>query len=250
MNIAIHGIRTNHVRNAATFEDIYHDMLAFIDNNLLLAHNTSFDMYALNDSFKKYNLDIPELDYLCTYRLSKALYQLPSYRLNMMAEHFNIDNSNHHHALNDAMVCAYIAMEIIKDKNQDLIHICEESQFELGNLRRNGFVKKRSYKNSFQIHHNPELHDFNHIFYNKNICFTGMLKLYTRKEAAQIVSDLGAQFENSLNKNTDYLVVGGLEKILASPGKSKSSKLLKAEQFISQGVDIDILSEDDFSRLI
>lgn len=150
MNIAIHGIRRDHVLHAPTFEGIYHDMLSFIDNNLLLAHNTSFDMYALNDAFKKYNLDIPELDYLCTYRLSQALYKLPSYRLNMMAEHFNIDNSNHHHALNDALVCASIALEIAKDKNQDLINICEASKFELGNLRRNGFVKKRAYKNSYK----------------------------------------------------------------------------------------------------
>lgn len=70
----------------------------------------------------------------------------------------------------------------------------------------------------------------------KTFAFTGGLVSITRDEAAQLVRDHGSIFASSITKNTDYLVIGE---------KPSSSKINKAKSF-----KIDILTEDDFMKLI
>ena len=61
-----------------------------------------------------------------------------------------------------------------------------------------------------------------------NIVVTGSLESYSRDEIAEKIRLLGGKFQNSVAKDTDYLVVG------ADPG---ASKIKKAEQFGTKQVD-------------
>ena len=69
----------------------------------------------------------------------------------------------------------------------------------------------------------------------KSVVVTGTLENMSRSEAQQKARDAGADVNDSVSKNTNYLVVG------ENPG----SKLAKAEQF-----GVKILYEDDFLKLV
>ena len=71
----------------------------------------------------------------------------------------------------------------------------------------------------------------------------------SRKEAMQIIADLGGHCQDGVNKETNYLILGNNDYNLILRGK-KSSKLLKAESLKLKGQDIEILSENVFYDVI
>jgi DNA polymerase III subunit epsilon len=110
MNVAIHGIRPDDVRDAPSFAELWPDLAPRFDGALVLAHNASFDLSVLRYTLAESGLPWPACDYLCTVTLSrKAWPELPSHRLNTLAEHLAID-LDHHNAGSDARACAEIAL--------------------------------------------------------------------------------------------------------------------------------------------
>lgn len=83
----------------------------------------------------------------------------------------------------------------------------------------------------------------NHPFFNKQIVFTGAISSMTRSEAAKKVRNFGGILQGAVTKETDFVIVGNKQ-------RGKSAKLLKAEQLISLGHDIQIIVEDDFIWLL
>lgn len=111
-NVEIHGIKKEDVENEAEFDVIWPEIKKYIDDGLVIAHNTSFDIFALKGVLKLYNLPLPKSDYLCTVRMSKkASLGTKNNKLNTVAEHFQI-KLDHHEALSDARACANIAIKI------------------------------------------------------------------------------------------------------------------------------------------
>lgn len=109
------GINDEMVRDAPTFADIAHDLLSFLGNAVLVAHNSAFDMRFLNYEvglvFPEYRLANP---CLCTVRLSrKLLPDIVNHKLKTVAEHYEIDLSNHHRAAADAFATAHIFMNLL-----------------------------------------------------------------------------------------------------------------------------------------
>ena len=72
-------------------------------------------------------------------------------------------------------------------------------------------------------------------FEDKIFVFTGSLEKLTRRDAKDMVEDLGGKASGSVSKNTDFVVAG--------PGAG--SKLKKAEE-----LGIDILTEEDFLKMV
>lgn len=65
----------------------------------------------------------------------------------------------------------------------------------------------------------------------------------------QLAANAGAKIRSTVSKNTDILVVGVQnERFVGETGKS--SKERKAEELIQEGIDIDLISEDDFIKLV
>jgi len=80
------------------------------------------------------------------------------------------------------------------------------------------------------------------------VVFTGTLSL-PRREAANLAASAGCSVEESVNKRTTLLVAGDQD-VRCLAGHEKSSKHRKAEELISKGYGIRILSEGDFLRFI
>ena len=87
------------------------------------------------------------------------------------------------------------------------------------------------------------------IFYGKKVVFTGMLSSMIRRDAHQIIADIGGILEKSVTKETDYLIVGQQDyRIVGEDGMS--GKQEKAIKLLEEGGHIEILSEEDFLQNI
>lgn len=130
-NILIHGITPELVRDKPKFCDIWDNIRPVIENNLIVAHNASFDVGALRSTLDHFGIDYPVFDYICTVKLSQKAYpDLPSHKLNAMADALGI-RFNHHRAGDDAYVCAELLLRIMKDFELDSLEDIE-NKFEIG----------------------------------------------------------------------------------------------------------------------
>lgn len=72
-------------------------------------------------------------------------------------------------------------------------------------------------------------------FEGKTFVLTGSLVKYTRNQASEIIENFGGKTSSSVSKKTDYVLAG----------EAAGSKLTKA-----QSLGVDIISEDDFAKMI
>lgn len=112
INIRIHGIRPEMVKDAPTFDVVWRKwILPALDTGVLVAHNAGFDTSVMRYAFQDYGITCPELDYCCTYRMAKAaLPDLASHRLPTVADALGIPLARHHDPQEDALAAAQIAL--------------------------------------------------------------------------------------------------------------------------------------------
>ena len=82
----------------------------------------------------------------------------------------------------------------------------------------------------------------------KTIVFTGALSL-ARTDAAQLVVNAGGHVASSVSKKVDYLVLGMQDTWKLKDGEH-SGKMLKAAELVAAGAPLELLSEDDFFRML
>ncbi|KAB8127035.1 3'-5' exonuclease [Gracilibacillus oryzae] len=145
----IHGITEADVGEAPTFSEVWDDLSYYLTNHVSIAHNASFDMSVLRHSLDHFEIETPEIDYLCTVIISKVVWPgLYNYKLNTLAKWKNI-TFNHHNALEDARAAArifqYALMESDVDKADELIQ-----KYDLipGKLFDGGYIAAKSPKKS------------------------------------------------------------------------------------------------------
>ena len=101
-NTMIHGITEEMVKGAPTFEEYWPEFKAIIDNEMLIAHNASFDMSALRYALNSFNEPYPSFTYGCSYMFSKKVWpSLYNHRLSTAVNYLGI-SFKHHDALEDA----------------------------------------------------------------------------------------------------------------------------------------------------
>lgn len=106
--INIHGIRPSDVEDAPFFDEIWHIMLSFIGESMLVAHNAPFDMSVLRSLLDYFNCPVPSNRYLCTLEVSRRIWpQLSSHRLTALSSYFDLPYQAHN-ALDDAANCGKI----------------------------------------------------------------------------------------------------------------------------------------------
>lgn len=107
-NIAVHGIRPSDVDDAISWNQALDFLLKFIEDDVLVAHNASFDMGVLKASASAILAPLPQINYACSLEISRKTYNLESYRLNAVAYAVGHEDFKHHDALADADACARI----------------------------------------------------------------------------------------------------------------------------------------------
>ena len=115
-----------------------------------------------------------------------------------------------------------------------------------------------SFIDSFVYHYKNDLNsltattdniDPTNPLYGKVVVFTGALSCMSRKDAFQMVLNLGGIPKDSFNAKTNFLVIGNTD-FAKSVKDGKSNKMKKAEALIQKGGDVSIISEAAFFDMI
>lgn len=257
MNIWIHGITPEDTKNSPSFPEVWKEVLPYLQNKIVVAHNTSFDMYALRDAFNKYGIEYPTFDYYCSLRIARCIVKgCYSYSLDVVANHLGLEFGVHHKADSDSLGCALVLLKCLDIDGSKLSELEEKYNFHRGSFSPNTFIAHLKYGKQYKyslilknLEEHPELNDEGNYFYGKAVCFTGTTKFAVRKEMLQMVKNVGGIPMDSVTKDTDVLVVGQQDyRIVGADGMSSKQK--KALYLLEKGQTIEILSESEFLKRI
>ncbi len=121
--IAIHGLAHEFLKSKPLFATIAVDLLAFIGNAALIAHNAVFDLGFLNAELERVKqAPIPRDRLIDTLLLARRKYPGGSNRLDDLCVRFGIDNSRRtkHGALLDAELLAEVYVELVDARQAQL----------------------------------------------------------------------------------------------------------------------------------
>lgn len=230
------GITNKMLVNQPSIKEVEGEILDFLGDDIIVGHNTSFDIRFLNASFK----ETLKNEYMDTMIFSRKIYpQLPHHRLSDLAKFLNLAN-NQHRALADC-ITTYQLYETIKS-TMDERGLKLSDLWQCHSNGHPGIDIKAIKPKSNEI-------DEDNFFYGKHVVFTGKLEKMLRKDAMQIIVDLGGILDKSVNKNTNYLILGNNDYNAVLHGE-KSNKHKKAEKLKMEGNDIDIIDEFTFYDII
>lgn len=109
-NTRVHGITSKDVIDKPTFAELWNQLKPLLDNKVVVAHNAAFDISVLKSLINEYQLTPARFRHACTVSLARKVWPgESSYKLSALAERFNL-SFKHHHALDDAYICAKVAM--------------------------------------------------------------------------------------------------------------------------------------------
>lgn len=215
--------------------------LDFVGNCILIGHNVNFDINFLYDKIEQYCNYYLSNDFIDTMRLSrKILPDLKHHRLSDLTEHYNILVENTHRAEDDALITQACYRHLFLDV---------ADQYDNLNDFKKLFSKRHYDAKACGFQTKTEGVDTSHPLYGKVCVFTGTLEKMIRKEAMQIVADLGGINADGVTKKTNYLILGNNDYCTSIKG-GKSSKQKKAEKLKLDGQDIEIIPENVFYDMI
>lgn len=154
MNIFIHGITPEDTKNSPSFPEVWKDVLPYLQGKIVVAHNTSFDMYALRDAFDKYGIDYPTFDYFCTLRIARYIVKgCYSYSLDIVLNYLGIEFEHHHRADSDSMGCAKLLLKCLETDNSTLEDLEGNYHFHRGQFAPNVFIAHLQNKKQYSGQH-------------------------------------------------------------------------------------------------
>lgn len=109
------SISPKDVKNAKLIEDVIDEILDFMSDSILVAHNASFDIPFFNSVLKRLDKPILENKSICTVLMTKYLIpNLLNSNLNYMSKIFGIKHKKAHRALDDASATANLLLTYLK----------------------------------------------------------------------------------------------------------------------------------------
>jgi DNA polymerase III subunit epsilon len=129
----VHGLSSADVEDAPEFPDVISEFLPDIKGGLLLAHNARFDIDVLCATLASYGIIVPHFSFLCTHRIAVGVWpEQGSFKLSALAQKLGI-SFRHHHASDDAYVCARICLAAASDlKVVEVLDIPERLSLRTG----------------------------------------------------------------------------------------------------------------------
>jgi DNA polymerase-3 subunit epsilon len=122
--VAIHGLSSEFLKDKPFFAEIVEDLVAFIGDAPLVAHNALFDLAFLNAELERVGKTLVQRERLIdTLLLARRKYPGAPNRLDDLCTRYSIDNSRRtkHGALLDAELLAEVYLELIGARQAQLI---------------------------------------------------------------------------------------------------------------------------------
>lgn len=142
--INLTGITDDMVENAPEISDVLERFSIWAGNDVLVAHNASFDMGFLNVGYKKMGKEKAANSVIDTLELGRFLYpDMKNHRLNTLTKKFEIELTQHHRAIYDAEATGYLLMKMLKDANSKGIEYHDQLNENMG--KGNAYQRARPY---------------------------------------------------------------------------------------------------------
>ena len=120
------GITDDMLRGAPKIETVMPELMDFIGNRPIVAHNARFDACFVTRECKRQNLPC-DLTVVDTLTLSQNLLpHLNKYKLDIVAKEFELGNFNHHRAADDAVICGQIMHKLFAMLEELNVHSLQQ----------------------------------------------------------------------------------------------------------------------------
>ena len=122
--VAIHGLSTDFLKDKPFFLEVVEELIAFIGDAPLVAHNAMFDLGFLNAELERAGkILMPRERAVDTLLLARRKYPGAPNRLDDLCARYGIDNSHRtkHGALLDAELLAEVYLELIGARQAQLV---------------------------------------------------------------------------------------------------------------------------------
>ena len=229
------GITDAMLEGAPKISEVLPLFLDFVGGDTIVAHNANFDINfiydnALNILDRKFSNDFVD-----TMRIARrCALPVENHKLVTLAEYFNINQKVAHRSTADCETTYALFVELKK-------YICQNN---ISLLPKHSQSRPISEITATTTDIDPDSP-----FYQKVVVFTGGLDSMVRKDAAQIVANLGGILGDGVTQKTNYLILGNTA-YRSNVKDGKSSKYKKAEQLILKGQDLQIIPESVFLSMI
>lgn len=236
------GITDKMLEDQPYIKDILPSFLEFIGDDVVLGHNVNFDINFIYDEMQKLEKYFSN-DFMDTLIISrKLLPNIENHKLSTLCEYYKLNRDNNR-SLCD---CENILSIYLNLKSQVTDFESYKKLFKKRNKYKCNNFKKLDAKDILPTDFKP---DEDCLLFNKICVFTGTLEKMPRKQAMQLVVNIGGKCENNITKRSNYLILGNNDYCKAIKD-GKSSKQKKAEKLILEGQDLQIIPEDTFYDII
>ncbi len=266
VNIQIHGITPDDVRDAPNFGDLWPEIHQRFGDDCLVAHNATFDIGVLISCLRAHAQSIPEMHFTCTRAIARKTWPHRNrYGLKPLAEWLGI-RFRHHDALEDSIACAKILLAAGIDRNaQSLEDLEQRLRLARGVAgqwgHRTPSAKSRRQKSSVKppqrtslVSESPSSSESGFDFQRamiraefiqslcgKRVVVSGKFRLLSREQAQALAKRLGGNCCQAVDETTDLLVAQGVQ---------AESDLQLAGRLRESGQQIEIVDEQGFLNLI
>lgn len=245
-NSGIHGIRATDVADQPDIATVWRTDIEpfFVESTTVISHNIQFDWGVLTRSLALYGLNVPELNKICT--MQEGARRLPHLgkrpKLLDLAGHFGLEAGQHHHAGEDARICAEIGRRLLMLQPSDT----DEGMDIQSAVRR---AKDKAYFKG----HQPEAQLENLIwddvdakatpdfFRGKKFVITGEFSRFGRDEVVQLLIEKGGTRQATVSSKTDFFIVGA---------EAGWSKVEKAKTLQQSGSSLQVLNEEELYQVL
>lgn len=215
INMNVHGITPTSVAGKNTFPEVY-ERLKRVLTCYPVFHHSDFDKQAINQACHRYGFEPLLVEWRDTVILFKDKFpEITKYNLLSLCEKFRIEHYGHHDAGQDSLALASVTNMAFKN-----IHLALPSSVLPSEKHQN--VSSKGV-----------------------VVFTGDMN---KVELTKLAKQAGYEIAKSVTKKTTTVCCGRVDQRTLEAGRTKSGKLLRAEELITNGQAIDIVSEIDFRR--
>ncbi|MZP67205.1 MAG: hypothetical protein GT597_13785 [Bacteroidales bacterium] len=206
-------------KDAPLFPVIWNLIKDALTSQIVVIHNAAFDIGVLSSTLDYYGLEIPDIQTLCTYKMTGL-------SLANLAASLDIKMQQYHNALSDARTVANALLVLLEGRKPDFSKVTKEKEniFE-GHEKLSGNILRPIDECKINF------------FSGKKVVFTGVLSSMSRPEAAQRIHKLGADIDSSITPRTNIVILGDG----AGP-----KKLKLIEKLNNSGCSIQLLNEKKF----
>ena len=112
------GLTIEDLKSAPTMAELLSEVESFIGQDVLVAHQASTDVSIFRRSTEAWGVALPKFQVICSLNFSRALISERPHGLATLCERFGIPLPNHHSAIDDAVACANLMLELLELSEQ------------------------------------------------------------------------------------------------------------------------------------